>query len=51
MRAGDTLLLGTDLVKDPARIVPAYDDAAGIGVQFNRNILAVLNTALDGTSG
>ena len=28
MDAGDHLLIGTDLVKDPARIVAAYDDAS-----------------------
>jgi len=39
---GDGLLLGTDLVKDPARLVAAYDDAAGVTAQFNRNVLRVL---------
>ena len=39
---GDALLLGTDLVKDPARLVRAYDDAAGITARFNRNVLHVL---------
>jgi L-histidine N-alpha-methyltransferase len=47
MGAGDHLLLGTDLVKDPARIVAAYDDAAGVTAAFNRNVLSVLNRALD----
>ena len=37
---GDSLLLGTDLVKDPARLVAAYDDAAGVTAEFNRNVLA-----------
>jgi L-histidine N-alpha-methyltransferase len=41
--AGDALLLGTDLVKDPAVLVPAYDDAAGVTAEFNRNVLHVLN--------
>jgi L-histidine N-alpha-methyltransferase len=45
---GDWLLLGTDLVKDPARLVAAYDDAAGVTAEFNRNILHVLNRELDG---
>ena len=44
--AGDTLLLGTDLVKDPARLVAAYDDPAGVTAAFNKNVLAVLNTEL-----
>jgi L-histidine N-alpha-methyltransferase len=48
MRPGDCLLLGTDLVKDPSRLVAAYDDAAGVTASFNRNVLDVLNTELDG---
>ena len=43
MDATDHLLIGTDLVKDPARIVAAYDDAAGVTAEFNRNVLRVLN--------
>jgi len=43
---GDWLLLGTDLVKDPAVLVPAYDDADGVTAEFNRNVLAVLNREL-----
>ncbi len=39
---GDSLLLGTDLVKDPARLVTAYDDPEGITAAFNRNVLRVL---------
>jgi L-histidine Nalpha-methyltransferase len=46
LQAGDWLLLGTDLVKDPGVLVPAYDDAAGVTADFNRNILAVLNREL-----
>jgi L-histidine N-alpha-methyltransferase len=42
----DTLLLGTDLVKDRGRLVAAYDDAAGVTAAFNRNVLTVLNTQL-----
>jgi L-histidine N-alpha-methyltransferase len=48
MTTADRLLLGTDLVKDPARLVAAYDDAAGVTAAFNRNVLAVLNAELDG---
>jgi L-histidine Nalpha-methyltransferase len=44
--AGDWLLLGTDLVKDPAVLVPAYDDAAGVTAEFNRNVLHVINREL-----
>ena len=43
---GDALLLGTDLVKDPAVLVAAYDDAAGVTAAFNKNILSVLNAEL-----
>jgi len=42
----DTFLLGTDLVKDPARLVAAYDDAAGVTADFNRNVLRVVNRSL-----
>ena len=44
--SGDALLLGTDLVKDPSILVPAYDDAQGITEQFDKNILARLNREL-----
>ncbi len=47
MRPGDSLLLGTDLVKDVDRLVLAYDDAAGVTAAFNRNVLAVINRQLD----
>ncbi len=46
MQPGDTLLLGTDLVKDTARLVRAYDDAAGVTARFNKNVLAVVNREL-----
>jgi len=47
LRPGDTFLLGTDLVKDPGRLLRAYDDAAGVTAEFNRNILMVVNRELD----
>jgi L-histidine N-alpha-methyltransferase len=43
---GDALLLGTDLVKDPAVLVAAYDDAAGVTAEFNKNVLSVINREL-----
>jgi L-histidine N-alpha-methyltransferase len=43
---GDRLLLGTDLVKDPAVLIPAYDDAAGVTAEFDKNLLHVLNREL-----
>jgi L-histidine Nalpha-methyltransferase len=42
----DWFLLGTDLVKDRARLVTAYDDAAGVTAAFNKNVLGVLNREL-----
>jgi L-histidine N-alpha-methyltransferase len=46
MQTGDSLLLGTDLVKDVGRLVRAYDDSAGVTAAFNRNVLAVMNREL-----
>jgi dimethylhistidine N-methyltransferase len=46
LRPGDTFLLGTDLVKDVTRLRLAYDDAAGVTAEFNRNVLRVLNREL-----
>ncbi|MFI8566388.1 L-histidine N(alpha)-methyltransferase [Rhodococcus sp. NPDC078407] len=45
---GEHLLLGVGLVIDPDVLVPAYDDAAGVTAQFNRNVLAVINSRLGG---
>lgn len=42
----DTLLLGCDLVKDPALIEAAYNDSTGITERFNKNVLTVLNREL-----
>jgi len=44
---GGALLLGTDLRKDPARLVAAYDDAQGVTAAFNLNVLTRLNRELD----
>jgi L-histidine N-alpha-methyltransferase len=49
MRAHDSFLLGIDLVKDPARLVRAYDDSQGVTAAFNKNVLAVINRELGGT--
>ena len=43
---GDTLLLGTDLVKDEGVLVAAYDDAAGVTAEFNKNVLSVVDREL-----
>jgi len=47
LRPQDAILLGTDLVKDPAVLEAAYNDSAGITAAFNRNMLAVINRELD----
>jgi dimethylhistidine N-methyltransferase len=44
---GDALLLATDLQNDPAALLHAYDDAAGVTSAFNLNLLARLNRELD----
>lgn len=41
--AGSMFLVGVDLRKDPAVLVPAYDDAAGVTAAFNLNMLVRLN--------
>jgi len=47
LRPGDTFLLGIDLVKDVGRLLDAYNDAAGVTAEFNRNVLLVVNRELD----
>ena len=49
LEPGDALLLGTDLVKDPDRLVRAYDDAAGVTAAFDLNVLHVMNRELGAT--
>jgi len=44
---GDVLLMGVDLDTDPERTRRAYDDAAGVTAEFNRNVLRVVNRELD----
>jgi L-histidine Nalpha-methyltransferase len=46
LEPGERLLLGAALVTDPKVLVPAYDDAAGVTAEFNRNVLWVLNDRL-----
>ena len=46
LASGDALLLGTDLVKSPEILVPAYDDAQSVTAEFNKNILSRLNREL-----
>jgi L-histidine N-alpha-methyltransferase len=49
LRPREHILLGTDLVKDPARLVAAYNDGRGITERFERNILTVVNASLGAT--
>jgi len=44
---GGGLLIGVDLVKDPAILHAAYNDAAGVTEAFNKNILVRANKELD----
>jgi len=46
MNPGDSLLLGTDLAKDPSILIPAYDDAQGVTAKFNKNVLRRINREL-----
>ena len=48
LRPGDTLLLGTDLVKPVDTLIAAYDDAIGATAAFNLNMLARINRELGG---
>lgn len=43
---GGGLLIGVDLVKDPALLHAAYNDAAGVTAAFNRNLLVRANRDL-----
>ncbi|HEV2752473.1 MAG TPA: L-histidine N(alpha)-methyltransferase, partial [Solirubrobacteraceae bacterium] len=49
LQAEDHLLIGTDLVKDPAVLEAAYNDAAGVTAAFNQNVLTVMNRELGAT--
>jgi dimethylhistidine N-methyltransferase len=44
---GDCLLLGTDMVKDTPLLLAAYDDAAGVTAEFNKNVLVRMNREVD----
>ena len=43
------LLIGMDLVKDPAILIAAYDDARGVTAAFNLNLVRRINSELGGT--
>jgi dimethylhistidine N-methyltransferase len=46
MLSGGGLLIGTDLVKDPAILHAAYNDPAGVTAAFNKNLLLRANAEL-----
>jgi dimethylhistidine N-methyltransferase len=46
---GAMFVVGADVAKDPAVLIPAYDDARGVTAAFNRNVLVHINRELDGT--
>jgi uncharacterized SAM-dependent methyltransferase len=47
LQPGDSLLLGTDLMKSTSQLVAAYDDELGVTAAFNLNMLARINRELD----
>jgi dimethylhistidine N-methyltransferase len=47
MLKGGGLLIGVDLVKEPARLHAAYNDSAGVTEAFNKNLLVRANRELD----
>ncbi|MGW2863761.1 L-histidine N(alpha)-methyltransferase [Streptomyces sp. SDr-06] len=48
MAPGDSLLIGTDLVKEEEVLVRAYDDPTGVTAAFNKNVLSVIDRELGG---
>jgi dimethylhistidine N-methyltransferase len=47
LQPGDSLLLGTDLVKSSSQLLAAYADELGVTAAFNLNLLARINRELD----
>ncbi|MGI4854769.1 MAG: L-histidine N(alpha)-methyltransferase [Janthinobacterium lividum] len=47
LKPGDSLLLGTDLVKDTETLLAAYNDQSGVTAAFNLNMLQHINRALE----
>ncbi len=46
LNEGDFLLLGVDFIKDPTRVLAAYNDAKGVTAKFNYNLLKRINREL-----
>jgi L-histidine N-alpha-methyltransferase len=47
LQPGDSLLLGTDLLKSSSQLLGAYDDELGVTAAFNLNLLVRINRELD----
>jgi dimethylhistidine N-methyltransferase len=47
LKPNDLALIGFDLKKDPAILLPAYSDSKGITAQFNLNVLRRINRELE----
>jgi L-histidine Nalpha-methyltransferase len=47
LQPGDSLLLGTDLMKSDSQLIAAYDDELGVTAAFNLNLLSRINRELD----
>jgi dimethylhistidine N-methyltransferase len=45
---GALMVVGIDHTRDPARMVRAYDDAAGVTAAFSKNLLVRINRELQG---
>ena len=48
LNPNDGVLLGVDMIKEPAIIMPAYNDSKGITSQFNLNLLTRINREFGG---
>jgi len=48
LASGDSLLVGTDLVKPERDLLLAYDDPLGVTAAFNKNLLVRINRELEG---
>ncbi len=46
LQPGDSLLLGTDMLKPEKTLISAYDDPIGVTAAFNLNLLARINREL-----
>ncbi|MGF1636152.1 MAG: L-histidine N(alpha)-methyltransferase [Cyclobacteriaceae bacterium] len=47
LNPGDRIITGFDLVKDPFKILAAYNDSQGVTAKFNLNLLKRINSYFD----